>query len=108
MSHEDPIQRLMELMKKREAWEEKMSALSEKASEMVENELIAELWRDLGDHTETYWEAMLLVKKFIKCLTKVRKELSSRSGMSPEVMRKLASCIWLDASMQEVIKDIDP
>lgn len=35
-------------------------------ADRIERELLCDLWRDLGDNTETYWQAMTAVAAYVK------------------------------------------
>lgn len=108
MSEEDPLKKMIELITKRREWQREMEDISNRASEEAEREVIAEVWRTLGDHTETYWEAMTLVSKFVEVLKFARSELEGASEALPFVMRQLATCIWIDAGIIEIARSVKP
>jgi hypothetical protein len=55
--------------------QEKLQALSESESSEVETKILMDLWKKLGDNTETYWEAMNCTACFVKAVRSSRKAL---------------------------------
>jgi hypothetical protein len=76
-------------------FKEKIDALSDKSGEALENAVLMNLWADLGDNTETYWQAMTAITAFVgahKATTDAMSKVGS-TRVKARLVRALAE-IW--------------
>jgi hypothetical protein len=83
----------MELFAKRNSREQliaqETSTISRAGSEHIEKAILCDLWRSLGDHTETYWSAFQAARAF----TAIDRFIFGELGEIPNEVR----CHLLDA-----------
>lgn len=101
----DPLKQIAAMLVNREKWRERMEEITDKGSDSIESAVLVDLWRDLGDNTATYYEAMGLVEGFMTSLKTVRDKLSPESKAAIHTLKALASCIYCDAMMASIILD---
>ena len=102
---DDPIKKIAEMMMARQQWSDQMDKITSDGSDAIESAVLMDLWKDLGDHTATYWEAMSVVSNFHRALKSVRKLLPPESRASVHALRALASCIFCDAKVASILLD---
>lgn len=64
----------------------------ERQSMVIEKEVLVDLWKDLGDFTETYWQAMTGVKVFAEVVLYGQDELK---GLKAPIAARVAKAVGL-------------
>lgn len=77
--------------------EEAIDKVSGEQSERAENEILMTLWADLGDHSETYWEAMSAITLFTKISEDIKCE-PLKTNMRPQVAIRLMEA-WAQVAL---------
>lgn len=106
---EDHIKQVFDQMAKRQRImrevQEKMEAYTDEQSEKIEKNMLMKLYSDLGDQTETYWQAMTAVAQFVKVLLYAKKKCSKLANpIRIRILRSLAECLIHEAEMVEHIQ----
>ncbi len=72
----EPIRQIFEARQRQQDLSAALHVISNARSEAIEEEALVDLWRDLGDQTETYWSAMTAVQGFVTGHDAVMKSLT--------------------------------
>lgn len=75
-------------IKREKDHEEAIDKVSGEQSERAENDILMTLWADLGDHSETYWEAMRAITLFTKVSEDIKRK-PLKENMRPQVAIRL-------------------
>lgn len=75
----NPLKAVFESIKRKKAIDDDIDAITIKHSEKAETEILVELWKELGDGTETYWEAYKGIEAFIKMQKSIKKHMMKQS-----------------------------
>jgi len=103
MAEDNPLNNLMARNQIIVEFQEKIAVLKTKNSEAIERDVLMALWADLGDKTETYWEAM----NAAGCLAEAHKAVSDAIGKmgSRRVRQRLVKALIDLLTAQELITD---
>lgn len=81
-----------------------LEPLREAGSEKIESEILCDLWRDLGDHTESYWQAMCAASAFARIDRFIFSEMDKLSqGPRLRVMEAVAATLQEKLRLQREI-----
>lgn len=72
----EPVRKLLEAQQRQNNLKTAVLGIINTRSDAIEEEALVDLWRDLGDQTETYWSAMLAVQGFVTGHDAVMKSLT--------------------------------
>lgn len=102
----NPLAAFTEMLERRKKMEGEMRAMTEGLSEQLEKAVLMELWKQLGDHTETYFEALNGAHMFIEALTAVRDIATKSTTLGPIIMEALSQCCFYDAQVHRSMKGV--
>jgi len=109
MSESDPFNELLARAKVFEAHGERVQELVTKSSEASEQATLMQLWSDLGDHTETYWQAMQAVNRFVEAKKSAVKEVNNITStrLKARVLKALAECLLAEVTTLEQLAELE-
>lgn len=84
--------------------EDAVEPLREEGSDKIERELLCDLWRDLGDLTESYWQAMCTATAFTKIDRFIHTQMEQLSEAPRlRVMEAVARTLLMKVDLQRAI-----
>ena len=87
--------------------QQKLATFMEKDSNHAENNVLMPLWQDIGDNTETYWQAMQAATSLVKAMRAVRKALRHhRPSVKIKLFEALSQLMALDATTTQNLERI--
>lgn len=106
---ENPFESIFNKMEKMERIKEEADKIGEKFSDKIENEILMDLWRNLGDLTPNYncaFEAAKLFMLIKDAASDGQSETNIPIAVKAQVFRSAGACLIEMANMLEEMKEI--
>jgi hypothetical protein len=106
---ENPFDGLFEAMREREEIAKKLEKIRMEDSEEAERKILMGFWKEVGDHSSTYYEAIKTMEAFSVSLRSCRKKTRALSpAMRVLIFKTLVKCLDHDMKTIEKIEEEIP
>jgi len=104
----EPLKKLMALERAKAAHQAALNEISSRQSDQIEHEVLVDLWRDLGDNTETYWQTINACAAFQEVHNTAVEVMAHLSpAVRGRVLRALGATFTIEASAMTEITAVD-